>query len=146
MDSRIINEMKAMDQQMTELIMKCNVLQQWIDRWRNVQDVYMPSITKYRAECISPDGVSQAFANFETIPLCLPSTLPPDIISTVPSNVIDIKTRLWISQVDNSLDDLKRFLQVTTGLWDYKHANIGPSQQSSTRMYATISVFWEKVN
>jgi hypothetical protein len=31
-------------------------------------------------------------------------------------------------------------------LWDYKRANIGPSQRSSTRMYATISTFREKVN
>lgn len=146
MDSRIINETKATDQQMTELLTKRNVLRQRIDRWRNVQDVYMPSITKYRAERISPDGVSQAFANSETIPLYLPSALPPDIISTVPSNVIDIETRLRISQADDSLDDLKRFLRVTTGLWDYKRANIGPSQRSSTRMYATISAFREKVN
>jgi hypothetical protein len=32
------------------------------------------------------------------------------------------------------------------GLWDYKRANIGPSQRSSTRMYATINAFREKVN
>jgi hypothetical protein len=31
------------------------------------------------------------------------------------------------------------------GLWDYKHANIGPSQRSGTRMYTTISAFQEKV-
>ena len=49
-------------------------------------------------------------------------------------------------QADDSLDDLKKFLQVTMGLWDYKCANIRPSQQSSTHMHATINTFQEKVN
>jgi hypothetical protein len=145
-DARIIGEAKATDQQMTQLLTKRNVLRHRIDKWRGIQDIYMPSITKYRAESISPDGASEAFTYPETIPLHLPSALSTDIISTVPSNVIDIETRLRISQADDSLNDLKRFLRVTMGLWDFKRANIGPSQRSSTRMYATISAFREKVN
>lgn len=110
-DSYTINKMKATDQQMTELIMKHNILQQQIDRWRNVQNVYMLSITKYQAECISFNGISQAFANPETIFLCLFSTPPPpNIIFTVPFNVMDIKTHLQFSQMNDSLNDLKRFL------------------------------------
>ena len=31
------------------------------------------------------------------------------------------------------------------GLWDYKHTNIGPSQQSGTCMHVTINTFREKV-
>jgi hypothetical protein len=142
-DARIIKEAKASDHQMTQLITKRNALKHRIGKWRDIQDVYMPSVAKYRAECVSPDD---AFAFPETTPLHLPSALPTDIISTIPSNFIDIETRLRISQADDSLDDLKRFLRVTMGLWDYKRANIGPSQRSSTRMFATINTFREKVN
>lgn len=145
MDARIITEAKATDQQMTQLITKRNVLRHRVDKWRDVQDVYMPSIAKYRAESVSTDD-ARSPSYPETTPLHLPSSLPADIISTVPSNFIDIETRLRISQADDSLDDLKRFLRVTMGLWDYKRANVGPSQRSSTRMYATINTFREKVN
>ena len=125
---------------MGQLITKCNALRRQIDKWREIQDVYMLSIAKCRVESMPPDDASP-----ETIPLHLPSALPTDIISTIPSNFIDIETRLRISQADDSLNDLKRFLRVTMGLWDYKHANIRPSQRSGTRMYTTISAFQEKV-
>lgn len=106
----------------------------------------MPSVAKHRAESISPDDASKSFAYPETTLLHLPSALPADIYSTIPSNLIDIETRLRISQADDSLEDLKRFLLVTMGLWDYKRANIGPSQRSGTRMFVTINTFREKVN
>lgn len=154
-DARIIEEAKASDHQISQLITKRNTLRRRIDKWREVQDVHMPSVAKYRAKFVSPEGAtesvssegaSNSFAYPETTPLHLPSSLPTDVFSTVPSNLIDIETRLRISQADDSLNDLKKFLRVTMGLWDYKHANIGPSQRSSTRMYATIDTFREKVN
>jgi hypothetical protein len=145
-DARIIEEAKASDHQMIQLTTKRNALRRRIDKWREIQDVYMPSVAKYRAEFVSPEGASKHLAYPETTPLHIPSALPTDVFSTVSSNLIDTETRLRISQADDSLDDLKKFLRVTMGLWDYKHANIGPSQRSSTRMYATISTFREKVN
>jgi hypothetical protein len=107
MDARILKEAKAKatDHQMGQLITKCNALRHRIDKWREIQDVYMLSIAKCRVESMPPDDASP-----ETIPLHLPSALPTDIISTIPSNFIDIKTHLRISQADDSLDDLKRFL------------------------------------
>jgi hypothetical protein len=105
----------------------------------------MPSVAKHRAESLSPDD-AKSFPYPETITLQLPSALPVDVTSTTPSNLIDSETGLQISQADDSLNDLKRFLRVTMGLWDYKCTNIGPSQRSSTRMYATIDTFQEKVN
>jgi hypothetical protein len=145
-DARIVKEGNVTDHQMSQLITKRNALQRQIDKWRDIQDVYMPSVAKHRAESISPDDASPSFAYSETTLLHLPSDLPADISSTVPSNLIDIETRLRISQADDSLEDLKRFLLVTMGLWDYKRANIGPSQRSGTRMFATIGTFREKVN
>jgi hypothetical protein len=106
----------------------------------------MPSVAKYRAESISPDDACKSFTNPETIPLHLPSALPMDMVSTIPSNFIHIETRLRILQADDSLDDLKRYLRVTMGLWDYKHANVGTSQWSGTHMFITIKTFEEKVN
>lgn len=106
----------------------------------------MSSVPAYRAEFASPKGASQPHAYPETTPLHLPSTLPADVRFSIPSNLIDIEIRLRISQADDSLEDLKKFLRVTMGLWEYKRANIGPSQRSGTRMYATINTFREKVN
>ena len=146
MDARIIKEAKASDQQMGQLITKHNVLRCRIDKWRDIQDAFMPTVAKYRAESVSPNDASMLFAYPETMPLHLPSALPANIISTLHSDFIDIETRLRMSQADDSLDDLKKFLRVTMGLWDYKRANVGPSQRSSTRMHATINTFREKVN
>jgi hypothetical protein len=144
-DARILKEEKATDHRVNQLLMKCNTLRRWIDRWKDVQAAYMPSVAEYRAESISPDDACKYFENPETIPLHLPSALPTDIASTIPSNFFVIETWLRISQVDDSLNDLKRFLRVTMGLWDYKHTNIGPSQRSSTHMHVTINTFREKV-
>ena len=146
MDARILKEANATDHQKGQLITKRNALRRRIDKWREAQDVYMPSVAEYRTQSISPDDASISFAYPEAIPLHLPSALPVDITSTLPSNIVDIETRLRMSQANDSLNDLRKFLLVTMGLWDYKRANIGPSQRSSTRMYATIGTFREKVN
>ena len=131
---------------MNQLITKHNVLCHRIERWRDIQDVYMPTVTQYRAESISPDDNNNFFMHPKTIPLHLPSTLPMDICSTVSPNLIEIDKRLRLSQADDSLHDLQSFLRITMGLWDYKRSNVGSSQRSSTRMYSTIGTYREKVN
>jgi hypothetical protein len=60
---------------MGQLITKCNALRRQIDKWREIQDVYMLSIAKCRVESMPPNDASP-----ETIPLHLPSALPADII------------------------------------------------------------------
>jgi hypothetical protein len=92
---------------------------------------------------VSPDT---SFEHPETIPLFLPSALPPDVLSAIPSNLIKIEICLHLSQADDSLHDLKRFLHTAMGLWNFKCTNIGPGQQSRLHVYATISTYQEKVN
>lgn len=106
----------------------------------------MPSVTEYRAESISPNNACKYFENPETMPLHLPSALRTDIASTIPSNFFVIETHLRTVSADDSLYELKKFLRIMMGLWDYKHAHIGPSQCSSTCMLAIIRTFQEKVN
>jgi hypothetical protein len=132
-----------MDNVLSQLINKRNSLRRRIDKWRDVQDAYMPAVTKYRAQSASPDN---SFEHPKTIPLFLPSALPPDVLSAIPSNFIKSEIRLRVSQADDSLHDLKRFLHTTMGLWDFKRTNIGPGQRSRLRAYATISTYQEKVN
>jgi hypothetical protein len=103
----------------------------------------MLAVIKYQAQSVSPDN---SFEYPKTIPLFLPSALPPDVLLAIPSNLIKIEIHLHISQVDDSLHDLKRFLRTTMGLWDFKHTNIGPGQWSRLCAYATISTYQEKVN
>jgi hypothetical protein len=145
-DSQIIKKATATDHELSQLITKCNTLRRWIDKWREIQDIYMPSVTKYLAQSISPDDEDQFFEYPETIPLYLPSALLADVISTIPSKFIEIEKHLRISQADDSLSDLRRFLRITMGLWDYKHSHVGPSQRYGTHVYSTISSYREKVN
>jgi hypothetical protein len=145
-DARIIKEGKASDREMSQLITRRNALRRRIDKWTDIQDVYMPAITDYRVESMSSDDADRFFEHPEIMPLHLPSNLPTDVISTIPPHFVELETRLCISQADESLHDLKRFLRITMGLWDFKHANIGHSQRPSTRMYSTISTYREKVN
>ena len=145
-DALVLKENNATEHQTGQLITRCNTLRRWIDQWRDIQAAYMPSVAEYQAESISPDNACKYFENPETMPLHLPSALRMDIASTIPSNFFVIETCLQTTQVDDSLYELKKFLQITMGLWDYKHAYIGPSQRSSTHMLAIIRTFREKVN
>ena len=146
MDALILKEAKATDHQVGQLVTKCNTLRRRIDKWRDIQAVYLPSVAKYWTESVSPDDAHKYSKNPETIPLHLPSVLPTDIVSTIPPKFFEIETRLRISQADDSLYELKRLLRITMGLWVYKHAEIGPSQRSGTRMNAIISTFQERVS
>ncbi len=119
-DARIIKEGTATDHELRELITKHNVLQRRIDKWREIQSVYMPSIIMHLAQSVSPNDDDQFFECSEAIPLGLPSTLPADLISTIPPKIVKIEKCLHVSQADDSLNDLRKFLQITMGLWDYK--------------------------
>src|SRR6266849_5525439 len=114
-DARIIEEGTATDREMTQLMTKCNVLRHRIDNWREIQNVYMPSITKHLVQSVSPDDKDRFFERPETIPLCLLSTLPSDLILTIPANFVEIEKCLRVSQADDSLNDLRRFLRITIG-------------------------------
>jgi hypothetical protein len=145
-DARIIKEATVTDREMRELITKRNVLRRRVDRWREIQNIYMPSIAKYLVQTVSSDYEDQFFECPEAIPLYLPSTLPADLISTIPPKFVEIEKCLRVSQADDSLNDLRRFLRITMGLWDYKRTHIGSSQRNGTRMYASIGTYREKVN
>ena len=106
----------------------------------------MPSIAKYLVQTVSSDYKDQFFKCSEAMPLYLPSTLSADLISTIPPKFIKIEKCLHVLQVDDSLNDLRKFLQITMGLWDYKCMHIGFSQQNGTHMYASIGTYREKVN
>ncbi len=97
-DARIIEEGTATDRETTQLMTKRNVLRRQIDNWREIQNVYMPSITKHLAQSISPNDKDRFFERPETIPLCLPSTLPSDLILTIPANFVEIEKCLRVSQ------------------------------------------------
>ena len=145
-NARIIKKATATDHELSQLMTKQNTLRRRINNWREIQDVYMPSVTKYHAQSMSSDDEDQFFESPEMIPLYLPSALPADVMLTIPSKFIEIEKRLRISQAEDSLTDLRRFLRITMGLWDYKHSHVGPSQRYGTRVYSTISSYREKVN
>jgi hypothetical protein len=116
------------DREMSQLITKRNVLRRRIDKWREIQNVYMPSITKHLAQSVSPDDKDRFFERPEAIPLYLPSTLPSDLISTIPSKFIEIKKCLRVSQADDSLNvtDRSWLVYLVFGTMISKHVQRPP--------------------
>jgi hypothetical protein len=112
-----------------------------IQTWRELQAVYMPSVNQL-PEASYP--ISQSVEKPESIPLLLPSSIPP---SHWPAGSLANKEkRLRIAQADDALADLRRLLRITMGLWDYKTTQIGSGQKVNTRTSSIIGRFRDKIN
>jgi hypothetical protein len=79
----------------------------------------------------------------ETVPLFLPSCVPETLRSQC--GLVEKERRLRLAQADDALVELRRLLRVTFGLWQYKWAQVGPSQRANTRARSLISQFRSKV-
>jgi hypothetical protein len=136
---------KVSDTQETGIIDKRNALRRRIERWQEIQLVYMPAVSEIRAHSTSTPSPSDRFSRPELIPLHLPSSLPVALRSTLTADVFKKESRLRVAQADDALAELKKLLRITMGLWDYKHT-LGPSQGVSTRARTLITRFRDKVN
>jgi hypothetical protein len=110
--------------QSAELREKRNVFYRRIQKWQDIQNSYMLAVTEMRAERSSEsDSLCP-----ESIPLFLPSSNP----SLSSGSLAEKEKRLRVAQLDDSLQELRRLLRVTMGLWEYKYTQLGPSQRSGT--------------
>ena len=123
-----------------ELQEKRNILQRRITTWIDTAKTYAPTLFDL-AEGDTPQGHAESF------PLRLPSSLPTSVRAVVyPVQLINIERRLRLAQADDSLNELRRLLRVSMGLWKYKTEQVGPSQRASTRARSLIARFKNKIS
>jgi len=124
--------------QSAELREKRNVFYRHIQKWQDIQNAYMPAAAQLRVER-STDGDSLCP---EGIPLYLPSSNP----TLFSGALVEMERRLRVAQLEDSLQELRRLLRVTMGLWEYKYTQLGPSQRAGTRARSLISQFQDKID
>ena len=121
---------------------KRSALRRRIDKWKEVQSIYMPAAGELQSS--SP---SDPPSHPENIPLRLPSSIAPEIRSTrCVEGLPDKEWRLRVAQANDAIRDLQRLLRVKAGLWHFKGTQVGPSQHSSTRTRSMITRFGVKIS
>jgi hypothetical protein len=115
-------------------------LRRRIEKWKEVQSIYMPAVSELQTS-------SESRLHPETIPLQLPSAVSPELRSTrCIEGLPDKEWRLRVAQADDAICDLQRLLRIKAGLWYFKGTQVGPSQRSSTRTRSMITRFGVKIS
>jgi hypothetical protein len=128
------------------LLDKRNVLRRRIERWQDVQAIYMPAVSELRARDSAKSKAPDHFSQPEATELYLPSFIPASSRTTLSGGLVDKEKRMRVAQADDALAELRKLLRVTMGLWSYKHTQIGPSQRANTRARSMIGRFRDKIN
>ncbi len=122
-----------------DIFEKRHALHRRILLWREVQLAYMPFVAPLLVKTGSmtlgtDDDISDSVLS-ESIPLYLPSSLPPNQHHL--SSLIDKEFRLRKAQADEALEDIRRGRRMITGLVQFKKLNIsGAGNAPNTRMRA----------
>src|SRR6202789_1926498 len=133
----------ATQKQLADLEEKRQILISRINKWREVQLAYIPDIGSLVAnttsKLLSPTDSLAA----EDVPLFLPSSLSPNLQSTLGfSKILAYEIQLRIEQEDDSLPDIRHHLRIISGLWQFKKVNIsGTGNQPNTRMRSLFNRF-----
>ena len=117
----------------SELQQKCNSLRHHIEKWRDIQLMYMPGVTQARAMFksgkLTPADLTQSKSSStstsnlsastfsvlaehpERMPLFLPSQMPTSLWQTgCAPGLVEKEKRLRVAQVDDALLELRRLL------------------------------------
>jgi len=83
----------------------------------------------------------------EDVPLFLPSSLSPNLQSTLGfSKILAYEIQLRIAQADDALADIRHHLRIISGLWQFKKVNIsGTGNQPNTRMRSLFNRFHHRM-
>ncbi|KAH9895248.1 hypothetical protein C8Q73DRAFT_619173, partial [Cubamyces lactineus] len=123
-----------------------------IELWQVVQDVHMAMVPLLRNSEASTGsssgaGVPPARVKAEYMKLWLPSSLPPQYrqLPTLAA-LVRKEARLRLAQLSDSLEDIRRYLRVLTGITEFKRLNVsGAGQRMSGRIRSLYSRFQDKV-
>src|SRR6202789_167253 len=137
----------ATQKQLADLEEKRQILISRINKWREVQLAYIPDIGSLVAnttsKLLSPTDSLAA----EDVPLFLPSSLSPNLQSTLGfSKILAYEIQLRIAQADDALADIRHHLHIISGLWQFKKVNIsGTGNQPNTRMRSLFNRFHHRM-
>jgi hypothetical protein len=116
--------------------------------WRPIQLAYIPHVASLLP--LVQDDTSNGGGNYsnpESIPLYLPSSLPPEIRQRPELKEIhEAERRLREAQADDALADVRRLRRVIQGLWQFKKLNVsGTGNRHNTRMLHSYNRFDNKL-
>ena len=126
----------------TELLEKRNALRHRIDAWIAIQDLYMPEAHQLRASVASS---TPAYAEEEI--LYLPSQLPPSHQSSPTITALLRKEcQLCVGQADNALHEIRRLLQISSTVLEFKRGQHLASQKITTKTRQLVINFRAKTS
>ena len=139
---------KKTSKQLADLKEKRSSLIRQIRIWRPIQLAYTPHVASLLPLVLgdTADGEGQ-YSNPESMPLYLPSSLPPDI-SQRPElkDIRDTEHHLREAQADDALADVCRLHRIIQGLWQFKKLNVsGTGNRPNTRMLNLYKQFKTKI-
>ena len=139
---------KKTSKQLADLEEERSSLIRQIRIWRPIQLAYTPHVASLLPLVLGDmaDGEGQ-YSNPESMPLYLPSSLPPDI-SQQPElkDIRDAEHCLREAQADDALADVRRLRRVIQGLWQFKKLNVsGTGNRPNTRMLSLYTQFETKI-
>jgi hypothetical protein len=139
---------KKSSKQLADLEEKRSSLIRQIRVWRPIQLAYTPHVASLLplVQGDTTDGDGQ-YSNPESMPLYLPSSLPPDISQRPELKEIrETEYRLREAQADDALAEVRRLRRVIQGLWQFKKLNVsGTGNRPNTRMLNLYTRFETKL-
>ncbi|KIJ96214.1 hypothetical protein K443DRAFT_134179 [Laccaria amethystina LaAM-08-1] len=128
---------KKTSKQLANLKEKRSSLIHKIQLWQPVQLAYVLHIATLLPFVHDVDEYTNQYANLESTPLFLPSSLPPSILtlSDKLKEMCEAECRLRELQADDALSKIHCLRRIITGLWLFKKINVsGTGNRPNTRM------------
>jgi len=132
------------DGQKATLLEKQGVLLHKIEKWRQLQLVYMPGAL----DVGTPDPGSSPKVKAESVKLWLPSQLDPkDRDSICLGGVVNSEKELRFAHLEDALSDLCRVRRIRRGLVTFHKVQLaGEGQRTQTRSRAVMQTIQERIN
>jgi hypothetical protein len=138
---------KKTSKQLADLEEKRSSLIRQIMTWRPIQLAYTPHVASLLPLVQDDMTGGGHYSNPESMPLYLPSSLPPEIRHRPElKDICEAEHRLREAQADDALADVRRLRRVIQGLWQFKKLNVsGTGNRHNTRMLNSFSRFDTKL-
>jgi hypothetical protein len=139
---------KKTSKQLADLEEKRSSLIRQIRIWRPIQLAYTPHVASLLPLVLgdTADGDGN-YSKPESMPLYLPSSLPPDISQRLElKDICKAEYRLREAQADDALADVRRLRRIIQGFWQFKKVNVsGTGNRPNTKMLNLFTRFETKL-
>ncbi|KAG2115716.1 uncharacterized protein F5147DRAFT_743324 [Suillus discolor] len=126
----------ATDHQLAKVQLHANTLRRKVDGWQEIQLLYMPFVSRLRANEDCARSSTDATPAVKAINLWLPSAVGPD--TQCPTQLHRFEWMLRYAQANDALKDIRNLLRLRSHLYKFKDNNI-VGQAANTRARSTIN-------